>query len=979
MTYKQLFTSIILMVLNIQVIFAQTSEERLDIIYNYDLRLLDELAQQYSKTYKKDKRDAIAYALANNIDVIKPLENGGVSVLEKVLEDGTLIYTQTYNSGSAETITTNIVHPSGSAGLSLDGQGMILGIWDGGLVRATHQELDNRVTQLDNPNGLSSHATHVAGTMIASGVDNNAKGMAFAADLSAYDFENDIAEMTIEASNGMLVSNHSYGISPASIPDAIFGAYLSVAANVDQLVFNAPNYLPVFAAGNSRNVPPSQGGPFNDSKNGFDLISGKNLAKNILCVANVLEVNNYVDASSVVMSNGSSWGPTDDGRIKPDISAKGTNTFSSIANSDNGYASFSGTSMAAPSVSGSIGLLHQHHNNMYDGFLNAASMRALVIHTAREAGDHTGPDYKFGWGLMDTAAAANTITNKDFTSIIEENTLNQGDTFSFTVDAVDPSTPLVATIAWTDPAGTTQDVSNEDDTTPRLVNDLDIRIIAPDGFTEFKPWSLTAIMPNSAAFKSDNNVDNVEKIEIDNASGQYTIQVSHKGTLQNLAQDYSLVVSGIAESNFAVQTDTSNLSFCADETANFDLEVNSINSFLGNINLSANGLPSALSESFSPSNINVQGTSTLTIDNLNSVSPGDYPFTVTATSGSESYNFDLSLNIEPASALPLISVNEPSSTQSSSLSPVLNWNSIAEATSYEVQLSTSPNFDTVLFSQVIDANQISTPELDPDQQYHWRVRPISNCVTGNFTVSSFTTKPIECLPITFSNDTPVNIVSNGPNVVQSVINISGVPSGSLLEDININFELSHTWLADLEVTLTSPAGTIITLLDQPCDDLDDIDVTFDDKGLAQSCSNLPPALQGLIKSEEKLSTFVGENLNGDWILTVNDMFPGDGGSIDSFGIELCYEETLSINDLMKLDFSIYPNPSSGRVEVNFDNSLASELKIDVIDLNGRILKTFEAENLSGNFRFNLSDLSSGIYFVRLKSENQSGVKKLILK
>ncbi|RRO21874.1 S8 family serine peptidase [Flavobacteriaceae bacterium 14752] len=960
--------------------FSQTKEERSKIVSSYNLEFLDELSEEFSKAYKKEKREALLYASANNIEVVKQQENGGISVLERVMDDGTLIYITTFNSGAAETINTNLLYPNAALGLSLNGQGITLGIWDGGIVRSSHQELFNRVTQLDNPNGLSSHATHVAGTMIASGVNPNAKGMAFGADLSAYDFGNDLSEMTNEASNGMLVSNHSYGLSPAAIPDAFFGAYLGFAANLDQLVFNAPHYLPVISAGNSRNVPPSQGGPFNASKNGFDLISGQNLSKNILTVANVLEVNNYVDESSVVMSSSSSWGPTDDGRIKPDISAKGTNTLSSVANSDSGYANFSGTSMSAPSVSGSIGLLHQHHNNMYNEFLTAASMRGLVIHTAREAGNAPGPDYKFGWGLMDTAEAASIISNKNFTSIIEENTINQNETYSITVNAVDSNTPLVATIAWTDPAGTPQDVSIVDDSTPKLVNDLDIKITAPDGFTEFLPWTLDVASPNSAATSGDNIVDNVEKIEIGNAVGQYTIEISHKGVLQNLSQDYSLIISGIAESSFAVQTDIPDRSFCADETAFFDLEVNSISSFNGNISLSVNGLPPSLTSSFSPSTVSNQGDTTLSIGNLSSVPVGDYPFTVLATSSGESFNFDLNLNIESASALPSLVLNGPNTTDLTGLSPVLNWNAIAEATSYEVQLSTSSNFDTLLFSLITENTQVNIPELDSDQQYYWRVRPLSNCVTGLFTNSDFSTKVLECIPLAFSSDTPVNIISTGPNTTQSTLNISGIPQGNSIEDINVNFELTHTWLADLVVILTSPAGTTITLLDQPCDDLDNVDVTFDDKGTSQSCSDLiPPALFGVVKAEDKLSSFVGEDPNGDWVLTVQDMFPGDGGSIDSFGVEICYEQTLSVKDVLLSDFKVYPNPTTGRVELSFNQNIDQEFKVNVIDLNGKILKTFDIKSSSNQFNFNLSDLSSGIYFVSIKSANKTAVKKLILK
>jgi subtilisin-like proprotein convertase family protein/subtilisin family serine protease len=960
--------------------FAQSIEQRKKITADYNIEQLKTLSQFFSDYYKTEKRKAIKYAQENNIPIVIPEKNGGVSILQRVLDDGTLIYTTTYNAGAAITINTNQVYAGGIKGLSLDGSGINFGMWDGGAVRDSHQELVGRVVQIDNPSSLSSHATHVSGTMIASGVNPSAKGMSFAANLTAYDFDNDLSEMTNEAANGMLVSNHSYGINPASIPETLFGAYISSTADIDQLVFNAPNYLPVFAAGNSRNVPPSQGGPYNPSKNGFDLISGKNLAKNILSVANVLEVNNYVDASSVVMSSTSSWGPTDDGRIKPDISAKGTNTFSCVANTDSSYAFFSGTSMATPSVSGSLGLLHQHYNNVYGSFLNAASMKAIVLHTAREAGDAPGPDYKFGWGLMDTGASADVITNKNFTSIIEENTLNQGDTYTKTVDAVGINQPLVATIAWTDPAGTVSDLLVVDSTIPKLVNDLDIKITAPDGSTQYFPWTLDVASPDSPATTGNNIVDNVEKIEIDDAIGQYTIEISHKGTLQNLSQDYSLIVTGIAESQFAIQTDSPNLTFCADQTAIFDLDVNSISSFTGNINLIVSGLPSSLSASLSPSTINNEGTSTLSIDNLASVSPGDYPFSVTAYSGIETFSFDLNLTIESATSLPNLTINSPNNNQLSVLSPVLDWNSIPEANTYEVQLSSTSNFDSLLFSMITQDSQVEAPELEANQTYFWRVNPINNCVTGNFATSSFTTKTLECLPLTTSTDTPVTIISSGPNSVQSVVNISGVSPTKFIEDVNVTFELTHTWLADIEVTLTSPDGTTITLLDQPCDDLDDVDVIFDDKGLAQTCNDLlPPALIGSIKAEEKLSSFVGENINGDWILTVNDMFSGDGGSIDSFGVELCYEETLSVDDNVISDFKIFPNPSQGQVNISLNQSLNQDLNLEVFDLNGRSLKTFEVNPSVNQFRIDLSDLSSGIYFVSLKTQNSKAVKKLILK
>jgi len=120
------------------------------------------------------------------------------------------------------------------------------------------------------------------------------------------------------------------------------------------------------------------------------------------------------------MSSFSNYGPTDDGRIKPDISAKGVNVSSCISTSDTAYSSFNGTSMATPAITGLIVLLQKHFNNVTGAYMKAATVRGLLCHSAREAGAYDGPDYEFGWGLADGLAAANLISNKGNTSIIEE-------------------------------------------------------------------------------------------------------------------------------------------------------------------------------------------------------------------------------------------------------------------------------------------------------------------------------------------------------------------------------------------------------------------------------------------------------------------------------------------------------------------------------------------------------------------------------
>lgn len=969
--------SLMIFLLMIGNIWGQTDLQRKHITSNYDIDKLKSMAEDFSIQYGMDKKNVLKYARDQNIDVIIEKADGGIKILKEVLADGTLIYVETLNTGSATTINTNQVQSGGSLGLSLTGRNLNFGIWDGGWVRSTHQELVSRVTNLDNPPTLSNHATHVSGTMVASGVDPDAQGMAYEATLSAYNFENDLAEMTLEAANGMLISNHSYGLSPSSIPESWFGAYLGFASLIDNIAYNAPYYLPVYAAGNSNGNPP----PFNSSKNGYDLISGGNLAKNIICVANVQEVSTYNGPSSVNIWPTSSWGPTDDGRIKPDISAQGRLTYSCTSIDDDSYASFTGTSMAAPAVSGSVGLLQEHHYNMYNSFLKAASMRALVIHTAREAGPAPGPDYTFGWGLMDTAEAAKLITNKNFTTKIDENSLSDGNTFTLTVNAVDPNEPLVATIAWTDPAGTNQSPSNVDDPTPRLVNDLDI-IIIESIFVDYDPWKLDPSQPDAAATRGDNLVDNVEKIEVENAVGTYTIEISHKGNLFNGAQEYTLIVSGIAEQDFTIKSLVSQQSQCPADAAEFDLIIESLDNFNGNVSLSVSGLPDTLNTSFSENPVSNNGDSVLVINNLTSVAPGDYPFTVTATSGGEMSTFDFNLNVKPADPLVAVSAISPiDNGELISLRTNLDWNPVDFATNYEVEISTDPNFDSLLFNLLTADTSVEIPiELDASQTYHWRVRPLSDCITGPYTTESFQTKALQCEPQTFALDTPIDILDDAAATYQSVISIpENLDVDALIEDINVNLDLSHTWLSELVISLTSPQGTTVVLLDSNCGGLDDMTVTFDDKGITPSCNQISPALSGTISPLESLSAFIGEDATGDWILTVQDKLSGEGGTINTFGLELCYEETLSMNSFDHFDIKIFPNPSSGLVNISVNQNVIREAKVMVYDLNGKVLEDIKLDFNYTQQPLDLMHLNKGIYFIKLQSREQFVVKKLILK
>ncbi len=278
---------------------------------------------------------------------------------------------------------------------------------------------------------------------------------------------------------------------------------------------------------------------------GYDCLEGAGVAKNILVVGALKD-------DGVTPANFSAFGPTDDGRIKPDIMANGVSVYSPVVEYDNNgdiittaYDDLSGTSMAAPAVTGSIALLKQL---LEPTQYHAATLKALVLHTTDDIGP-PGPDYQTGWGRMNTERAAEVIqediNHGDPLHIVDNTTLDNGETLDFTVTTTADPQPLRGTISWADPAGIPQN-PQLDPNTRMLVNDLNLRVIRDSDGSITEPYVLDPLNPGSAATRGDNDVDNVEQVYIASPAPNetYTLSVSHDTPLQGFSQDFALVVTG---------------------------------------------------------------------------------------------------------------------------------------------------------------------------------------------------------------------------------------------------------------------------------------------------------------------------------------------------------------------------------------------------------------------------------------------------
>lgn len=577
--------------------FSQNELERSKILSASNPQKVQELKDYYKSYFKNQKVLIDDYHLRNNSNKEQK------DALQRII-DGTPYFYTTDNAGSVTTLRANAMYPGGSLGLNVTGQGITVAVWDGGKVRNTHQEFVGRLTLGDAASTLNFHATHVTGTILAQGVSVSRKGFAYQATGKTHFWDNDISEMIDFANAGFLVSNHSYGNIATQLSVAQFGMYNAQSVEVDNVMNAFPYYQIVKSGGNDRNTTSIPQVAF---EGGYDLLSGVSTAKNVLTIAAVGQVTTYNNPEDISMSNFSNFGPTDDGRIKPDLSAKGLAVTSTDAGSDTDYAILQGTSMAAPAITGLIVLLQKHYNNLNPTtFMKSATVRGLLCQSAREAGFDPGPDYGFGWGLADGLNAANVITNKGVSSILEERSLANNATYTaqFTINSLQN---INVAIAWTDPTASPNASGDEDNRTPRLINNLDLKVIK-DG-TTYYPWKLDPDSPaNAATNTADNNVDNIERVEIFNATpGTYTIQVSHKASLQSGLQDYTLIASStngitlnnedfVADNNFFVYPIPADNELNFSNLNNIEISNISINDISGKqvVSLNANAITNAI-------------------------------------------------------------------------------------------------------------------------------------------------------------------------------------------------------------------------------------------------------------------------------------------------------------------------------------------------------------------------------------------------
>ena len=430
----------------------------------------------------------------------------------------------------------------------LDGSGVTVLVYDGGYALSSHQDYGGRLTVRDS-SGLSDHATHVSCTVGGSGVASGGtyKGMAPGVTIESYGFDydgsgiflysnpGDIEDDYDEAINtyGADLSNNSIGTNTCwnGFPCDITGNYGVTSVLIDSIVRGSlgPPFRVVWANGNERSCTYCPG---EHTPEGYHSTAPPACAKNHITVG---ALNSNDDSQT----DFTSWGPADDGRMKPDIAAPGCQSnddYDVTSCSSYGSSSYTGkcgTSMASPTVAGMSALLLQDFRAQFPDkpdFRNS-TLKMLLAHNAVDLAP-LGPDYKAGYGSVRIQPAVDFMRSENFL----EQKVTQGEVYS-ALAVVSPGDPEIKiTLAWDDVPGT----PNVD---PALVNDLDLVVYDPSGLQHF-PWTLDPANPSQAAVRTQaDHVNNIEQVYVeDPAAGAWQVEV-HGFNVPQGPQEFSLGVS----------------------------------------------------------------------------------------------------------------------------------------------------------------------------------------------------------------------------------------------------------------------------------------------------------------------------------------------------------------------------------------------------------------------------------------------------
>jgi len=497
-------------------------------------------------------------------------------------------------------------------------------------------------------------------------------------------------------------------------------------------------------------------------------------------------------------------------------------------------------------------------------------------------------------------------------------------------------------------------------------------LLSTDGGVTF-PIIVAANTPNdgSEAFVVPNNTTSSARIMI----------VAVDNIFYNVNSTNFTISS--SDPTFIVINTTDAVDVCSTgaTSASYAISLDFINGFSENVSFSTTGEPVGSTVNFSPTTINSDGTVTMTISNLNGVAVDSYTIEIIAASNSITRNINATLNILNATFETLNLTSPSNSGTGVALSPTFTWDEISNASSYDIEIATDSGFSSILVNENVTTNSYTEASLDQSTTYYWRVKAKNSCGDGNFSsISSFTTQ--NCSVCVSTGNTSYE--TSTTRVVFNTIDKSSGKPGPYSDYTDISTGVKADEIHDLTVQVNTDGNyTAHTLVwidwNQDCD-FDDTNEEYD-LGTANNQVNgvtTESPLSITIPSDALLG-FTTMRVSTRYNLDPTSCMTGQDAEVEDYTVEVL-DATASIKDVSFEGFNLYPNPSNGNFNLQFETASTAPVKLQLFDLTGRLVREMQFSDVAARFSESISfkNTAKGLYLLKIKNGSKQTIRKLVI-
>ena len=345
---------------------------------------------------------------------------------------------------------------------------------------------------------------------------------------------------------------------------------------------------------------------------------------------------------------------------------------------------------------------------------------------------------------------------------------------------------------------------------------------------------------------------------------------------------------------------------------------------------------------------------------------------------------------------------EPGFALAATNSPILSCPTTDMSVDFDLTYTTILSFsETTTFSATGQPAgstvSFSPPNLNSDGAFTMTVGNLGATAEGEYTItvtgtSNSVTETVDvllkntcteivCTPYASAENLALDIADGnagnpGMPLLEHIIN---VPDAGPIESMTVNVDVSHTWISDLIIRIIHPDGTtFVDVWNGDCTGgVVDIDITFDDEGVALDCGNT--ANGSTYIPGDTLSAFNGLDAQGDWTILMADFFAQDTGQLNDWTLTICTEQPLGVNEFSQDSFAIFPNPNNGEFTIKLNSNSGNDIKVDVLDIRGRnIFNNVYTNTGDFNETVKLDNVQSGMYLVTVNDGINEVTKRIIV-